>query len=419
MVIRFIQDVQLGVDTLIMHKLRSCLTILGVVFGVASVIAMLAVGEGAGKEALDRIRQLGSTLVILDSAKPTEDTRSASVHTFMSVYGLLYEDDRRIRETFQHVRRTAPAKVLLKEARVGARRLDVRLIGTTVDWPKLLPRPVLAGRHLSEGDMVPDANVAVLTETVARGLMVGTPPLGQKIRLEGNVYMVVGVVRAKGMGSVQTPDQQSDVYIPLPVAKAHFGDIAVRHTAGAMEREKVELHQLVIDIDTDQHVESTAAGIAHMLKRFHKKDDYRINVPLTLLNQAKATRRTFSIVLSAIAGISLLVGGIGIMNIMLASVSERTREIGIRRAIGAPRAQIVRQFLIETVVLSTTGGLVGIAVGVAIPWGITRFTAMPTVVTPLSLILSLAISVGVGVVFGMYPAVRAANLDPIQALRHE
>jgi putative ABC transport system permease protein len=156
-----------------------------------------------------------------------------------------------------------------------------------------------------------------------------------------------------------------------------------------------------------------------MLRRFHRGDDYRIQVPLTLLRQAEATQRTFSVVLGSIAGISLLVGGIGIMNIMLASVTERTREIGVRRAVGARKGQIVGQFLVETVVLSTTGGLLGIAVGLAIPWLITRLTAVPTVVTPASLALSLSISFAVGVLFGLYPAVRAANLDPIQALRHE
>ncbi|MCA9448427.1 MAG: FtsX-like permease family protein, partial [Candidatus Omnitrophica bacterium] len=160
-------------------------------------------------------------------------------------------------------------------------------------------------------------------------------------------------------------------------------------------------------------------GVEAMLARFHKKKDYRISVPLALLRQAEATKRTFNIVLGSIAAISLLVGGIGIMNIMLASVTERTREIGIRRAIGARKRQIVSQFLIETVVLSTIGGFIGIAIGLAIPWSITFFAGMPTVVTPFSLVLSLGISMGVGMLFGIYPAMRAAALDPIVALRHE
>jgi putative ABC transport system permease protein len=168
-----------------------------------------------------------------------------------------------------------------------------------------------------------------------------------------------------------------------------------------------------------ENVEATAAGIEAMLKRFHKKEDYRVAVPLALIRQAKATKRTFNIVLGSIAAISLLVGGIGIMNIMLASVTERTREIGIRRAIGAKRRQIISQFLIETVVLSMAGGLIGIGVGLFIPWLITKFAGMPTVVTGKSVVLSVGISITVGIVFGLYPAIRAANVDPIIALRHE
>jgi len=166
-------------------------------------------------------------------------------------------------------------------------------------------------------------------------------------------------------------------------------------------------------------VESTAKAIEEMIKRFHKKKDYDISVPWVLLRQAEATKRTFNIVLGSIAGISLLVGGIGIMNIMLATVTERTREIGIRRAIGAKRKQIISQFLIETSVLSTIGGLIGIGVGVLIPLLITHFAGMPTVITLASILLPLFISAGVGIIFGLYPAMRAANVDPIVALRHE
>jgi putative ABC transport system permease protein len=181
----------------------------------------------------------------------------------------------------------------------------------------------------------------------------------------------------------------------------------------------VELHQIIVEANSTEDVERTATAVEFGLKRFHQTEDYRMNVPLALLRQAEATKRTFSIVLGSIAGISLLVGGIGIMNIMLATVTERTREIGIRRAVGARRRQIIRQFLIETVVLSTAGGLTGILLGVLVPQVITRIADMPTRVTPESLFFSLFISVTIGIVFGLYPAARAAQLDPIVALRHE
>jgi len=181
----------------------------------------------------------------------------------------------------------------------------------------------------------------------------------------------------------------------------------------------VELHQIIVRVDDMEQVEAVAAGIERMLERFHKKKDYVVSVPLALLKQAEATKRTFNIVLGSIAGISLLVGGIGIMNIMLASVTERTREIGIRRAIGAKRRQIIFQFLIETVVLSTTGGIIGLGVGVLIPVLITYFSGMTTVVTLRGVLLPLFISMTIGIIFGLYPAMNAAKVDPIIALRHE
>jgi len=179
------------------------------------------------------------------------------------------------------------------------------------------------------------------------------------------------------------------------------------------------LHQIIVQVDQAEHVEATAAGIERMLEQFHKKKDYSMSVPLALLKQAEATKRTFNIVLGSIAGISLLVGGIGIMNIMLASVTERTREIGIRRAIGAKRHQIIYQFLIETVVLSTIGGLIGLGVGTLIPFLITYFSGMATVMTLNGILLPLFISMGIGILFGLYPAMNAAKVDPIIALRHE
>ncbi len=418
---RFLRNVELGVKNLLLRKLRSFLTVLGVVFGVGSVVAMLAVGEGASKEALEQIRRLGSNNIIITSEKPVEDEATATTESFMSIYGLLYEDSFRVEETFREVRRTVPVKLIRKEGRLKRKTLELRVVGTTPDWFDLVHRPILAGRVLKPLDYGSKNNVVVLTEHGARRLLANENTIGQSLRLGSDYFEVVGIVQSEegGGSSIQTPDQAVDAYIPMNVAKDRFGDIYTKRAAGSRVRELVELHQMIIEVKSIEEVEKVARGIEAMLARFHKKKDYRLSVPLALLRQAEATKRTFNIVLGSIAAISLLVGGIGIMNIMLASVTERTREIGVRRAIGARKRQIISQFLIETVVLSTIGGMIGIFIGLAIPWSITYFAGMPTVVTPFSLVLSLGISMGVGMLFGIYPAMRAASLDPIVALRHE
>jgi len=415
------RNIGLGIKNLLLHKLRSFLTMLGVVFGVGSVIAMLAVGEGASKEALDQIRKLGSNNIIVSSIKPVEEEAAQNVRVRMSIYGLLYEDELRIAESFPHVKRTVPVKIVRQEGRLRGRTMELRVVGTSPSWFELVQRPVVAGRVIAPQDEATRGNVVVLTEHGARKLLATENTIGQTLRIGGNYFEVIGIVKSEsGLGgSIQTPDREVDAYIPIAVARERFGDIVSQSSAGTRIREMVELHQVIVEVDSDEMVEQTAAGIETLFGQFHKKKDYQISVPLALLRQAEATRRTFNIVLGSIAGISLLVGGIGIMNIMLASVTERTREIGIRRAIGAKKRQIIGQFLIETVVLSMIGGMIGIGFGILVPWLITQFAGMPTLVSLYSLVLSLGISMAVGIIFGLYPAVRAASLDPIEALRHE
>jgi putative ABC transport system permease protein len=411
----------LGIENLLLHKMRSFLTMLGVVFGVGSVVAMLSVGEGASKEALEQIRKLGSTNIILSSKKSVDDEASTTTYSMMSIYGLTYEDEARIAGSFKYVERTAPVKVMRKQSSLDERSMELRVVGTTPEWFELVPREMVAGRVLQTTDEEKVAPVAVLTEFGARKILATRNSIGQTIKIGGDQFEVVGIVKsaADQGGNIQLPDQQVDVYIPLTVARKYFGDIVTRNTAGSRTREKVDLHQIIVQVTDTQFVEATASGLEAMLKRFHKKVDYELSVPLALLRQAEATKRRFNIVLGSIAGISLLVGGIGIMNIMLASVTERTREIGIRRAIGAKRLQIITQFLIETVVLSTTGGIIGLGMGVLIPALITYFSGMVTVLTAKGIVLPLLISITIGIVFGLYPAMHAAKVDPIVALRHE
>ena len=418
---RIIRNISLGVENLLLQKLRSFLTMVGVVFGVGSVVAMLSVGEGASKEALAQIQKLGSNNIIISSVRSAEEESTSTRRSRMSIYGLTYLDHTRIAESFNTIRQIAPVKILRKDSRLGGRALELRVVGTTSEWFDLVRRELIAGRVLLKADQQGQSSVAVLTEFGARKLLATESTIGQTIRIGSDYFEIVGIVKSEGgqAGHIQIPDEEVDVYIPIEVAKAYFGDVFTKRTSGSQIREKVELHQIIVETDNTKNVESTAAGIETMLALFHKKKDYVVSVPLALLKQAEATKRTFNIVLGSIAGISLLVGGIGIMNIMLASVTERTREIGIRRAIGAKRMQIVYQFLIETVVLSTTGGLIGLGLGVLIPSLITYFSGMATVITPEGILLPLIISLGIGIIFGLYPAIRAARVDPIVALRHE
>jgi putative ABC transport system permease protein len=418
---RIARNIWLGIENLLLHKLRSFLTMLGVVFGVGSVVAMLSVGEGASKEALAQIRKLGSNNIIVSSKKSAQEEAASTQHSHISIYGLTYDDYRRLASSFKDIRETAPVKLIRKDSYLGSRTMELRIVGTTPAWFDLVPRQVLAGRVLLQTDMDKDAPVAVLTEFGARKLLANESTIGQTVRIGSNQFEVVGIVRSESgqAGNIQIPDQNVDAYVPISVARRYFGDIFAKRTSGTEEREKVELHQMIVQVDDSKKVEPVAAGIETMLKQFHKKDDYVVSVPLALLKQAEATKRTFNIVLGSIAGISLLVGGIGIMNIMLASVTERTREIGIRRAIGAKRRQIIFQFLIETVVLSTMGGVIGLGMGALIPFLITYFSGMVTLMTLKGILVPLLISMAIGILFGLYPAVHAAKVDPIVALRHE
>ncbi|MFC1839060.1 ABC transporter permease [Thermodesulfobacteriota bacterium] len=420
---KFYRDVLLGIENLLLHKLRSFLTALGVIFGVGSVVAMLSVGEGASKKALDEIKKVGSNNIIISSMKPREEE---SVNSSMGrpsavVYGLTYKDFDRIYKTFEPIQTAVPVKEVRKEGRLGERSLELRVVGTNPDWFELVKRPVVAGRVLIKADMTHRSAVAVLTEYGVRRLLATRNSIGENLNIGQNSFEVVGIVKSESnSGSdVQLPDQEVDAYIPLAVAREYYGDVNIKRTSGSMEIDAVELHRVIVQVDDINNVESTANGIEAMMNRFHGKVDYEMSVPLALLRQAESTKRTFNIVLGSIACISLLVGGIGIMNIMLASVTERTREIGIRRAIGAKKKQIIVQFLIETVVLSTIGGIVGLGLGIFIPILIELFAGMPTVITPISIILPFVISIGIGIVFGIYPAARAAEVDPIIALRHE
>ncbi len=419
--LRLLPLAMMGAQDVMRHKMRSFLTMLGVVFGVGSVVAMLAVGEGASQQALDAIRKPGSQNILLSSVKPPESGMEGAQRSGrMSVYGLLYADESRIREVVPGVKRTVPARFARKQGMLGAAAMEMRVVGTEPAWFDVVSRPVLAGRVLTDTDMRSTSPVCVLTESGARKLLAGHNTIGQTLRIGSTYFEVVGIVKnAEGGGAMQTPDRDADVYIPMNAGIERFGEVEMQRTSSSFAVDRVELSQIIVEMDSIESVEPGMKAIESMLAHFHKKEDYRVDVPLALLREAEASKRRFNAVLGSIAAISLLVGGIGIMNIMLASVTERTKEIGIRRAIGARRGQIVAQFLVETCVLSIGGGLLGLALGAGIPFLITRITGMPTAIRAYSLVLAFGISAAIGIVFGLYPAHRASQLDPVEALRHD
>jgi putative ABC transport system permease protein len=416
-----------------MHRLRSALTTLGIVFGVCSVIAMLAIGEGASAEAQELIARLGSRNLIVETVEPPEERADTSEQRRMRTYGLTYKDAESIRNSLPDVEVVVPIREIDQEARYGSRKVAIKIVGTIPWYTEVSPVNVVHGRFLSSIDLHQQRSMCVVDEQLVSALFGFDDPLGKDIRIKGSCYRVVGVAGTPSAGGGRNGSTSAmaavigsdsgatgSVYLPLSTAKSRFTELSANFTGGSESIEKVQLQKITVRIKSTDQVISMRDILDTLLTRLHKdKKDYRIIAPLELLYQARRTQRIFSIVLGSIATISLLVGGIGIMNIMLATVSERTREIGIRRALGAKKRDIIVQFLSETLMLTFIGGVLGIVLGSLIPFLVTRFGNMPTVITGLSLILAFGISAAVGIIFGMYPAYRAANMDPIESLRHE
>jgi len=418
-----LRSFRMGINSLLLHKLRSLLTTLGVLFGTSSVIAMLAIGEGASHEAQEQIKLLGSQNVIVRSLKPLDDPNQGSSSSRVVSYGIKDLDLQRIDETFPGVLRTVPIRHIAQEVRFLDRALSPRVRATRPSYQDVTGRLVWEGRFVTEEDERTLNNVCVLGTEVARYLFPLETPINKRIKIGGDYFIVVGTLAPRVPIGDEQPqvgdDVTGEVFIPYETARKRYGKLQIKMRAGSMDMEEVDLHEIIIEIDEAENVGMVAEATREMFSRFHKTRDYEIIVPLELLARAEETKRIFNIVLGSIAGISLLVGGIGIMNVMLATVTERTREIGIRRALGAKKRHIMTQFLVETVCLSVGGGLVGVIVGLAIPLVVEYYADMVTIVTPTAPILAFSISAGVGIVFGLYPAMRAAEMDPVEALRHE
>ncbi len=413
----------LGLKSIWLNKLRSFLTALGVIFGVASVIAMLAIGEGASHEAQEQIRRLGSQNIILESVKPPDGQGSgAETRSMVIEYGLTLRDIQQIRQTVPGIEVVVPSRILSDNIWNFERSVDGQILGVLPIYPEMRNRQVFQGRFFTDLELSEKLPVCVINETAASKLFPLSTPTGKSIRVQGYYYKVLGILqnegpRVSGEGGGGATDAQ--IFIPYSTLMDQYGETFFRMRSGSFEAEKVEFHEAVIRVKEVGEVESRAEAVRQILSGNHKKQDWRIIVPVELLRQAERTKRIFSIVLGSIAAISLVVGGIGIMNIMLASVTERTREIGIRRALGARQADIVLQFLIETVLLAGAGGVLGVVLGITIPIAVQHFAGVTTVVKFWSPALAFLISVVTGIAFGIYPARRAAMMNPVEALRHE
>jgi len=557
-----------GIKSLMLYPLRSMLTVLGIIFGVCSVIAMLAIGEGQKQKAEEEIKKLGAINVIITSQKPTEQEVQGQRSGFVAEYGVKYEDAIRIANTVPGVVRVLPEKIRREDISFDQFvKKDRAIYGTSPFFMEFSQAEVVVGRFLSEQDDVMKNNVCVISTTLASELFAYQNPLTNEIKAGTSYYRVVGLIRTpadllqdkkeqehreieelaqlkaqqrleqtlaeqdklikqrrqklKTLGKKEqmvaeaieeeykittqqiqelganppivfqkrleqqdtpeskwfsdqsgreyfvTPDNwvydyngssprlvgnlthdrvmrmamepysterasdlgkanefYGDVYIPFSTARAFYGDREVKRQSGGISAKEVQIDRLRVQFDSMEHVIPGAKMLERTMRYGHKdKDDYIIRVPLDELATARKISLIFTIVLATIASISLIVGGIGIMNIMLATVTERTNEIGVRRALGAKKLHIIRQFLVETSVLSVAGGMLGIAVGIAAPlvarWVLREYYSydLAIIFTNWSVALAFGISVCIGIIFGIYPAFRAANLDPIEALR--
>jgi putative ABC transport system permease protein len=435
---------QLGIKSLLLHPMRSLLTVLGIFIGVASVIWLLAIGEGISRKAREQIEGLGAENIIIRSIKPTDDDNMSFSNP--KPFGVTRADYEILRDTIPTVTEALKIRELpYKFAYAGnpnVKPVEGRLVGCTPAYAEVTKLVVDNGSFISDNT----ATDCVLAAQLAQILFPYEDPLGKEIYLpeSKDYYRIIGVLKHRNAtaaigGSLSAQDFSRDVYIPIETMRQRLGDKVIKRASGSISIQSFELSQVTLRVNDPDNVPRTAKLVEATLNTgSEKREDLAFVVPYELLEQARTTKLMFMLFMGLIAAISLLVGGIGIMNIMLATVTERTREIGIRRALGAKRRDIINQFLIETIALSVVGGATGVIGGLLCPILITFIKTVATwinpammarmpevvqdtipVIVPISIPLAFGISVIVGVVFGIYPAMRAAEMDPIEALRHE
>ncbi|HEX8340172.1 MAG TPA: ABC transporter permease [Tepidisphaeraceae bacterium] len=428
------ENLRLGLKNLYLHRLRTFLTALGIIFGVMAVIVMVAIGEGTKRDALRQMQQLGAQNVLIRSKRPPEGAGPQSNSRILR-YGLVETDLQRV-SNVPGLSRIVPLRDSRKRVSYGTKQFPaVNGISTTSDLFPVINLRLSSGRFFTKTDEQQAATVCVIGSEAARQMFPSQDPLGAQIQVgvpsSGMaVLTVVGVLEPTGLranadkANIMVRDIDFDVYFPMSLSQTVFRNTIFRRTAGSMEMEMLEYSEIWVQVQSVDDVEQTAAIFSNIVG-LPGREDVTVKAPIELLRAAEKTAKQFNFVLGGIASLSLLVGGIGIMNIMLASVTERTREIGIRRALGAKQRHITLQFLIETTVISQLGGLIGIAIGISaalvLPPLLERlgFGDYPTAIAPWSVIGSFVISGLTGICFGLYPAMAAAKMNPIEALRHE
>jgi putative ABC transport system permease protein len=389
------------------YKLRTSLSVLGVVLGVAAVIAMMSVSEGARREALNQVQALG-----LDNLVARNHGPSAFGGT---PHGLTAGDADRLPSLVPLVRTTSPLIDRYLRLTHAEKSTMARVLGVRATYQIILRLAVDRGRFLSTPDEKASAAVAVLGASLARQLFGYRDPIGERVRIGPHYYEVVGVLREQGTdpltgGTLAWRDVNQVAMVPLPALSGRTFEVAADQPAD----------EIWLQVEDGERVDDLAKVFEHTLLRLHGgRQDFDVVIPRELLAQRYRTQRTFSVVVGSVAALALIVGGIGIMNIMLTSVVERTHEIGIRRTVGATRRDVTVQFLVETLLMTLSGGALGIAIGAAVSWGITAYAGWSTRVSPLAIALAFLVSFLVGLVFGLYPAIKAARLEPVDAVRYE
>ena len=415
---------RLALRNLLGYPMRTFLTALGVIFGVGSVIAMLALGAGAEKELLEEIGRLGIQNIIVNSVKPEETTAGNQRRQWISSYGLTFKDFRQIRETIPGIETVLPVHISRKPIWWGSKRVEGTLYAVKAEHLDLFGLEAALGRELTVLDGDELRRVCVIRAGLLTELGIFEDPIGLPLLFGTEEYEVVGVLedtefQGYAAEALSVDSKASEIYVPHETILTRNGTRSIVRRSGSSEATDVELNQIVISVTDLDQVLLVARMLQTLLDKNHPQKDFKIVVPLEVLAQRRKTQQVFNYALVAIASISLLVGGIGIANIMLATVTERTKEIGIRRALGAKKRHIIIQFLTETTTISTLGGVLGVAAGIGLAEILTLFTGWNAVITGGSVLLALSISMAVGILSGIFPARRAAMLDPIAALRHE